>query len=472
MQKKSDRMRIACVDGSTQDQKPVALRDALRVWLKISLLSFGGPAGQIAVMHRLLVDELKWVSERRFVDALNFCMLLPGPEAQQLTIYLGWLLHRIRGGIMAGIIFVLPGALSVLGLSIIYVHYQQAMVVGAIFYGVKAGVLAIVVTAVWRLGKRLLRRGQMLFIAFMSFLSSFMFGLPFPLVIVGAALAGWLFAGRVDEIEDVSVNIADRAMDRMALAVQRPSCWRSIKVLSICATIWLGPVIGVFILLEPTHILAQQGVFFSQVAVVTFGGAYAVLSYVAQQTVGHYGWLAPGEMLDGLGMAEATPGPLILVTQFVGFLGAYRNPGTLDPMLAGVMGACITTWVTFAPCFLWIFLGAPYIESLRSNRALASALSGITAAVVGVLLNLTIWFGLQVLFVQMADMSGSDALVNVTTFQLPVLFGFDVVAAIITLSSLAAIGLLKASVITVIVTSSAAGLITYFAGSSLSMFSS
>ena len=472
MQKKSDRVRIACRHSTNKDQKPVAFHDALRVWLKISLLSFGGPAGQIAVMHRLLVDELKWVSERRFVDALNFCMLLPGPEAQQLTIYLGWLLHRIWGGIVAGVIFVMPGALTVLGLSIIYVNYQQAMVVGAIFYGVKAGVLAIVVTAVWRLGKRFLRRKLMLFIALMSFLSSFILGLSFPLLIFGAALAGWLFAGRLDGIEDASVNIADRDIDRLALAVQRPSCWRSIKVLSICGTIWLGPVISLVIILGPTHILAQQGLFFSQVAVVTFGGAYAVLSYVAQQTVGYYGWLAPGEMLDGLGMAEATPGPLILITQFVGFLGAYRNPGTLDPLLAGVTGACITTWVTFAPCFLWIFLGAPYIESLRNNRSLASALSGVTAAVVGVLLNLAIWFGLQVMFAQTADMSGSGALMNFTTFQPLVVCSFDVVAAIIALLSLAAIGLLKAGVITVVVASAMAGLITNFAGPAYSLLSS
>ena len=460
------------IPGSTEKTAPeksyhlaVPFRDAVRVWLKISLLSFGGPAGQIAVMHRLLVDELKWVSERRFLDALNFCMLLPGPEAQQLTIYLGWLLHRVRGGLVAGILFVLPGALTVLGLSMVYVHYQQAMAVGAAFFGVKAAVLAIVVTAVWRLAKRVLHRRLLMGIALLSFLASFVFSVPFPLVIIGAALAGFLFGA--DDAEPARRDgkaASSRAIDQMAVVARRPTWQRSAQVLVICGVVWLGPVIGMFWMLGPAHIFTQQGLFFSQVAVVTFGGAYAVLAYIAQQAVDNYGWLASGEMLDGLGMAETTPGPLILVTQFVGFMGAYRSPGLLDPMLAGTLGAIVTTWVTFAPCFLWIFLGAPYIESLRSNRVLACALSGITAAIVGVMLNLAIWFGLQVMFSQMLVVSGPGYVMQFVTLQLPVLSSFDLLAGIIALLSLCALGLLRAGVVAVLVVSAAVGLGASFAG--------
>lgn len=471
------------IPGSTEKTAPdkshhlaVPFRDAVRVWLKISLLSFGGPAGQIAVMHRLLVDELKWVSERRFLDALNFCMLLPGPEAQQLTIYLGWLLHRVRGGLVAGILFVLPGALTVLGLSMIYVHYQQAMAVGAVFFGVKAAVLAIVVTAVWRLAKRVLHRRLLMGIALLSFLASFVFSVPFPLVIIGAALAGFLFGASDTDDDDYGGadddgqarrdgnSASSRAIDQMAMVARRPTWQRSAQVIVICGLVWLGPVVGMFWMLGPAHIFTQQGLFFSQVAVVTFGGAYAVLAYIAQQAVNNYGWLASGEMLDGLGMAETTPGPLILVTQFVGFMGAYRNPGLLDPMLAGTLGAVVTTWVTFAPCFLWIFLGAPYIESLRSNRVLARLLSGITAAIVGVMLNLAIWFGLQVMFSQMLSVSGPGYVMQSVTLQLPVLSSFDLLAGIIALLSLCALGLLRAGVVTVLVVSAAAGLGASFAG--------
>ena len=449
----------------------IPFRMAVFVWLKISLLSFGGPAGQIAVMHRLLVDELKWVSERRFLDALNFCMLLPGPEAQQLTIYLGWLLHRVRGGVVAGLLFILPGAVTVLALSMAYVHYQQAPAMGAAFFGIKAAVLAVVLSAVWRLSRRVLHQRLLLVIALASFLSSFVFGVPFPLVIAGAALAGYLFSGRGERTGDTPDDavLEDgitgmRPVDRIVSRYRRPSWQKSLLVLMICGCIWLVPLFGLFLVLGPSHIFTQQGLFFSQVAVVSFGGAYAVLAYMAQQAVSHYGWLTPSEMLDGLGMAETTPGPLIMVTQFVGFLGGYRNPGLLDPMLAGTIGAAVTTWVTFAPCFLWIFLGAPYIESLRSNRALARALSGITAAVVGVVLSLAIWFGLQVLFTAMADATALGPLATMIAMRLPVLSSFDPAAAAISMLSLLAMVVFRAGVITVIAASAAAGLVASAAG--------
>ena len=449
----------------------IPFRMAVFVWLKISLLSFGGPAGQIAVMHRLLVDELKWVSERRFLDALNFCMLLPGPEAQQLTIYLGWLLHRVRGGVVAGLLFILPGAVTVLALSMAYVHYQQAPAMGAAFFGIKAAVLAVVLSAVWRLSRRVLHQRLLLVIALASFLSSFVFAVPFPLVIAGTALAGYLFSGRGERTGDTPDDavLEDgitgmRPVDRIVSRYRRPSWQKSLLVLMICGCIWLVPLFGLFLVLGPSHIFTQQGLFFSQVAVVSFGGAYAVLTYMAQQAVSHYGWLTPSEMLDGLGMAETTPGPLIMVTQFVGFLGGYRNPGLLDPMLAGTIGAAVTTWVTFAPCFLWIFLGAPYIESLRSNRALARALSGITAAVVGVVLSLAIWFGLQVLFTAMADATALGPLASMIAMRLPVLSSFDPAAAAICMLSLLAMVVFRAGVITVIAASAAAGLAASAAG--------
>ena len=449
----------------------IPFRMAVFVWLKISLLSFGGPAGQIALMHRLLVDELKWVSERRFLDALNFCMLLPGPEAQQLTIYLGWLLHRVRGGVVAGLLFILPGAVTVLALSMAYVHYQQAPAMGAAFFGIKAAVLAVVLSAVWRLSRRVLHQRLLLVIALASFLSSFVFAVPFPLVIAGTALAGYLFSGRGERTGDTPDDavLEDgitgmRPVDRIVSRYRRPSWQKSLLVLMICGCIWLVPLFGLFLVLGPSHIFTQQGLFFSQVAVVSFGGAYAVLTYMAQQAVSHYGWLTPSEMLDGLGMAETTPGPLIMVTQFVGFLGGYRNPGLLDPMLAGTIGAAVTTWVTFAPCFLWIFLGAPYIESLRSNRALTRALSGITAAVVGVVLSLAIWFGLQVLFTAMADATAFGPLASMIAMRLPVLSSFDPAAAAISMLSLLAIVVFRSGVITVIAASAAAGLVASAAG--------
>ena len=435
---------------------------AVLVWLKISILSFGGPAGQIAVMHRLLVDELKWVSERRFLHALNFCMLLPGPEAQQLTIYLGWLLHRVRGGVVAGVLFVLPGAVTVLFLSMIYVTYQEAMAVESIFFGVKAAVLAIVTTALWRLARKVLRRMLLVVITLASFIASFVFSIPFPIVILGAALAAFLARLAPEGTSDPAIAHEDmRAIDRRVTGREAPSRGSALRVAIICAVLWLAPVFGLYGWLGAGHVYTQQGLFFSQVAVVTFGGAYAVLSYMAQQTVGHYGWLSAGEMLDGLGMAETTPGPLIMVTQFVGFIGAYRSPGDLDPMLAGTLGALVTTWVTFAPCFLWIFLGAPFIESLRGNQLLATALTGITAAVVGVVLNLALWFGLRVMFGELVEL---QLPVVGTTLDVPLAASFDLAASAIAVSAFVAVSLLRVGMIKVLVASAIAGLALGSAG--------
>jgi chromate transporter len=443
-------------EGQPAKQRDIKFADAIIVWLKISLLSFGGPAGQIAVMHRMLVDELKWVSEKRFLHALNFCMLLPGPEAQQLTIYLGWLLHRVRGGVVAGVLFVLPGALTVLVLSMIYVTYQQAMAVNSIFFGVKAAVLAIVTTALWRLARKILRNKFLVSITLSAFLASFVFAVPFPIVIVGAALAAYFFGEAPVQTDGLDEDAEGRAIDSRIAAGGSPKPYQALFIAVFCACLWLVPVALLYRWLGAGNVYVQEAMFFSKVAVVTFGGAYAVLSYMAQQTVGHFGWLSAGEMLDGLGMAETTPGPLIMVTQFVGFMGAYRSPGVLDPMMAGCLGALVTTWVTFAPCFLWIFLGAPYIEALRGNRMLAVALTGITAAVVGVVLNLAIWFGLRVMFDDLADVTLPS--LGVITVSVPVLSSFDPLASAIIAGALLAITRFGVGMIKVLAVSAATGL--------------
>jgi chromate transporter len=390
---------------------PVTFAEAIRTWCRVALLSFGGPAGQIAVMHRILVDEKKWISEERFLHALNYCMLLPGPEAQQLATYIGWLMHRTRGGLAAGILFILPGFVAILALSIAYACFQQTSFVQALFFGLKPAVLAIVLEAVLRIGKRVLKNGAMIALAAISFIAIFFFGLPFPLLILAAAIIGFI-GGRIapqlflvikghgsnKPTEHSQVDDPSEAH----LTVVHPSLVRNLKVLGTCLTLWFAPLALVAWLFGRDSTFFQEGIFFSQAAVVTFGGAYSVLTYIAQQAVEKFGWLQPGEMLDGLGMAETTPGPLIMVVQFVGFMGAYRHPGPLDPLMAGILGSVLTTWVTFVPCFLWIFLGAPYIERLRNNRLLNSALSAITAAVVGVILNLAVWFALHTLFARVS----------------------------------------------------------------------
>ncbi len=388
-------MGSSSTTGATPKSSEVAFGEAFRVWLRIGLISFGGPAGQIALMHKVLVEEKKWIDEARFLHALNFCMLLPGPEAQQLATYVGWLLHRTWGGLVAGILFVLPGALVILVLSLLYATFGQLPLVEAAFFGIKAVVLAVVAEALLRIGRRALRNRLHLGIAAAAFVGIFFFALPFPLIVVLAGLLGFLGAGLGltpgpgDTIAEVPVGRRERrASLRAALA---------------CLVLWLAPTVAILGFLGPDHVFAQIGVFFSKMAVVTFGGAYAVLAYVGQQAVETYAWLEPGEMLDGLGLAETTPGPLIMVVQFVGFLGAHRNPGALDPVSAGVLGAVLTTWVTFLPCFAWIFLGAPYVEALRGNKKLDAALSGVTAAVVGVILNLALWFALHISFARVEE---------------------------------------------------------------------
>ncbi|WP_323990799.1 chromate efflux transporter [Nguyenibacter sp. L1] len=387
----------------------ISFGEAVRVWTRVAALSFGGPAGQIAVMHRIIVEEKRWIGEARFLHALNYCMLLPGPEAQQLAIYIGWLMHRTRGGLVAGALFVLPGAVAIMVLSWIYAIFGHVGAVQALFFGLKAAVLAIVLEAVMRVGRRALRNDMMVGFAAAAFVAMFFFHIAFPLIILGAALVGFL-GGRAGLAPFLAggghnkagsghpVSDADSLLGEEIPAHARPDIRWALTVGATLALLWLAPVLSLLVLLGPANVFATIAVFFSKMAVVTFGGAYAVLAYVAQQAVDTYGWLKPGEMLDGLGMAETTPGPLIMVTQFVGFMGAFRAPGGLNPLVAGTLGGLLTTWVTFTPCFLWIFLGAPYVEALRGNKALSAALATITAAVVGVILNLAVWFALHVLF--------------------------------------------------------------------------
>jgi chromate transporter len=385
----------------------VSLVEATRVWARIGWLSFGGPAGQIALMHRELVERRRWISDARFLHALSYCMLLPGPEAQQLAIYIGWLMHRTVGGVIAGTLFVLPGVIVIGVLSWLYVTYQQLPAVTAIFFGMKAAVLAIVVEAILRVARRALKNRSMIPIAAGAFLALYFFKMPFPFVILSAALIGVAMqqlrptsfpAPESTAALAQSDYLIDRRIARGELTHTNRSLRRSIVVLAVCLVLWLGPVVGAGLLFGRDSVYAQQGTFFGEAALVTFGGAYAVLAYVAQRAVETYGWLSPAEMLDGLALAETTPGPLIMVVQYVAFIAAFRHPGGLSPYAAGVFGSLLTTWVTFLPCFLWIFLGAPYIESLRTNRKLSAALNAITAAVVGVILNLSVWFAVHTLF--------------------------------------------------------------------------
>jgi len=441
----------------------VPFPEAIRTWARVGLLSFGGPAGQIAVMHRMLVEEKKWISESQFLHALNYCMLLPGPEAQQLATYVGWLLHRVRGGLVAGILFVLPGFAAILLLSVLYAGYQEAELVQALFFGLKPAVIAIVVQAVLRIGGRALKNNAMIAIAAAAFGAIFFLAVPFPLIILGAGTIGYL-GGRFRP--DLFLVVRPHApaggegaedgpsTHTAAPAAERPSWGRTARTAALWLALWWIPV-GVLVLLTGSDsIWAQEGVFFSKSAVVTFGGAYAVLAYIAQQAVDTYGWLEPGEMLDGLGMAETTPGPLIQVVQFVGFMGAYRNPGTLDPMLAGVLGSVLTTWVTFVPCFLFIFVGAPWIEQLRGREGLNAALSGITAAVVGVILNLAVWFSLHVLFAEVAEVRTGGVRLLVPDWGT-----LDVAALMITVGAFVSLFVLKWGMIRTLLLAAAAGVV-------------
>ena len=444
----------------TAPAKPT-FKEAARLWARIGLLSFGGPAGQIALMHRELVEERRWIGEQRFLHALNYCMLLPGPEAQQLAIYIGWLLHRTLGGLVAGVLFVLPGAFVMLGLSSFYVLYSDAPLIEALFFGVKAAVLAVVVEAVIRIGRRALKNRVMVAIALLAFLAIYVLNVPFPLIVLLAGISGWignrvaptLFSGSAHGKGDVPdfKGAVDLMFDRGELTHTRPTRWHAPRTIAIWLPIWLGPVVLIWALTGSSSIWTQLGSFFSLMAVVTFGGAYAVLAYVAQAAVESFGWLTPGEMVDGLGLAETTPGPLILVLQFVGFLAAFRNPGAINPLFAGFLGALLTTWVTFVPCFFWIFLGAPYIEALRENKALSAALSAITAAVVGVVLNLALWFALHVIFGQVRNVGFGS--------EIPVLSSIDWRAALLSAASMIAMLKLKIGMLPTLAASALAGLV-------------
>ena len=433
--------------------------EAFRVWLRVALLSFGGPAGQIAVMHRILVEEKNWISESRFLHALNYCMLLPGPEAQQLATYIGWLLHRTPGGIMAGGLFILPGIIAIMGLSYIYAAFGHVGFVEALFFGLKAAVLAIVIQAVVRVGSRALRNRVMIALAGIAFVAIFFFGVPFPVIIIGAGVIGY-FGAKSGRPEFASVPhgggknaaVLDRMLGEELPDHVRPSIPRALKVSAIWLLLWLAPVAALLIGLGQANVFSQIALFFSKMALVTFGGAYAVLAYVAQQAVEHYHWVQPREMLDGLGMAETTPGPLIMVLQFVGFMAAFRDPGTLSPLLAGTLGGLLATWVTFTPCFLWIFLGAPFIEMLRGNKGLAGALTAITAAVVGVILNLSIWFALHTVFRETSPVRSFGL-----SFDRPVLSSIDLPALALAIAAATAIFRFKQGMLTVLAGSCVVG---------------
>ncbi|WP_316184048.1 chromate efflux transporter [Bradyrhizobium sp. SZCCHNRI1003] len=443
----------------------IAFTEALVVWIRVAILSFGGPAGQIAVMHRILVEEKNWISEARFLHALNYCMLLPGPEAQQLATYIGWLLHRTVGGIVAGGLFILPGIFAIMGLSYIYAAYGNVGFVEALFFGLKAAVLAIVIQAVVRVGKRALRNPVMIGLAAIAFVAIFFFAAPFPVIVIAAAAIG--FAGaRLGRTEFAPVEHGGKssaAIDSMlGEAVPdhiRPNPARTLRVGAVWLALWLIPVFALLIGLGPNDVFSQIAIFFSKMALVTFGGAYAVLAYVAQQAAEYYHWVQPREMLDGLGMAETTPGPLIMVVQFVGFMAALREAGGLPPILAGTLGGLLATWVTFTPCFLWIFVGAPYIEALRGNKALAGALSAITAAVVGVILNLSIWFALHTLFRQTVAIQSFGL-----AFDAPVLRSVDLPALALSVAAAIAIFRFNAGMLVVLAASCITGILLRLAG--------
>ena len=380
----------------------VPFREAVRTWGAISLQTFGGPAGQIAVMQRILVDEKRWIGQRRFLHALNFCMLLPGPEAQQLAIYTGWLLNGTRGGLVAGTLFVLPGVVALLALAAIYVAFGDAPLVAAVFAGLAPAVVAIVAQAVVRIGRRVVSHPALLGIAVAAFLAIAVFAVPFPAVVAVAAVAGWVLGRSVPNAIVSAVHApADAEAPVLrddALPDEGSSGGRGVRILVLSMALWCAPLVLAAAMLGSDSTIARQGLFFSGTALISFGGAYAVLTFVAQRAVEVYGWVTPAEMVRGLALAETTPGPLIMVVQFVAFLGAFRAPGGLDPWLAAVLGALLTTWVTFVPCFALIFLGAPYVERLRGNRSLTAALTGVTAAIVGVIANLAFFFALHTLF--------------------------------------------------------------------------
>lgn len=420
-------------------------------------------------MHRILVDEKRWIGEHRFLHALNYCMLLPGPEAQQLATYIGWLMHKTRGGLVAGGLFVLPGAIAIMALSWIYALYGNVGIVSALFFGLKCAVLAVVLQAVIRIGSRSLKNSVMRGLAAAAFILIFFVGVPFPVIVLSAGVIGFLggragmpafqVGGGHGAASGNIVADADTLLGEELPSHANPTVGQSLRQAIVWLVLWLAPVAVLILMFGGGNVFTQIATFFSKMAVVTFGGAYAVLAYVAQQAVENYHWLSAREMLDGLGMAETTPGPLIMVLQFVGFMGAYRNPGMLSPLLAGTLGGLLATWVTFIPCFLWIFLGAPFIERMRGNKALSGALSAITAAVVGVVLNLAIWFAIHTIFRVVKPIAAGPF-----QFDMPILASVDLWALAISAAAIIAMFRLKLGIFTILGGASAAGIALHLAG--------
>lgn len=442
----------------TQMGHPVGFWDAFRFWLKLGFVNFGGPTGQIALMYQELVDRRRWISNERFLHALNYAMLLPGPEATQLAIYVGWLMHRVAGGIVAGVLFVLPAYFVLLLLSWTYAVHGNVTWIATIFYGLRAAVIAVVAAAVIRIGSRALKNRTMVAVAALAFVAIFFLNVPFPAIVISAGLLGLIGSRYRPEIFTApGSHTLDAPPTVIPDHLPAPShthlnARRLLRMLVIGLLLWWVPLLTVILWRGPGDVLAQQAIFFSKAALITFGGAYAVLAYLAQAAVEQFGWLAPGEMLDGLGLAESTPGPLIMVTEFVGFLGAFRHAADLDPVVAGVLGATITIWATFAPSFLFIFLGAPFIERLRGNIPLGGALSTITASVVGVILNLAVWFGLHTMFGAVAERSVAGITIPIVD-----LTSLDVVALLIATVAFAGMVRYRWSIVPVVLGSGLAG---------------
>ncbi len=410
--------------------------EAFRFWLKLGFISFGGPTGQIAIMHSELVEKRRWISEARFLHALNYCMLLPGPEAQQLATYIGWLLHKTRGGIAAGTLFVIPSIFILWALSYVYAVYGNIPWIASIFHGLKPAVVAIVASAVIRIGRKALKNEVMWTIAGAAFVAIFFFHIAFPWIILAAGLVG-LIGGKLwkEKFHVLKIENSNKAavLDDESKPPEhaKPSLFRAIKVCVVCISLWWIPVILSANWLGKESTQFHQGLFFSKAAMVTFGGAYAVLPYVSQQAVEHYKWLSAGQMMDGLALAETTPGPLIMVLQFVGFMGGWNHSANLPPLLSATLSAFLTTWVTFVPCFLWIFLGAPYIEQLRGNLRLTAVLSAITAAVVGVILNLAVWFALHALFPAKGMVDWFAVVVGLVAFAGMIKWKWDIIPVVV-----------------------------------------
>jgi chromate transporter len=453
-------MPLSNVQGppATEVDHGVSFGQAARFWVKLGFINFGGPTGQIAIMHDELVDRRRWVSNRRFLHALNYCMLLPGPEAQQLAIYVGWLLHKVKGGLVAGVAFILPAFFLIMGLSWTYAVHGDVPVIAGVFSGLQAAVVGIVASALIRIGSKALRNGVMVGIAIGAFVAIFFVHVAFPFIIIAAGLIGLLGGGLRPELfalpEVQGSTPGAITDDGPAAAHTRTTTARSVWVLGVGLAIWILPLVAVSLAPGTPRVIGQEALFFSQAAMVTFGGAYAVLAYINQAAVQQFGWLLPGQMVTGLGMAESTPGPLIMVTEFVGFIGAYRHPGGLDPAVAGIIGATVTTWATFAPCFLWIFLGAPYIEQLRDNRRLTTALSAITAAVVGVVMNLAVTFSIATLFdqVRTTDFLGGP-------LPVPSVASLDLFAFVVATASFVALWRLRINILWVVAGSAVAGVL-------------